>query len=195
MKLFYAPLSPFARKCRIVAFECGLSDKIEEITVLPADDPPELIATNPIVQVPSLVLDDGRSVIGSDMICSFLIAMSGNTSLYKDALGLEERRLEAFGDAAGEVSVKLRYELMRPPQRQFPDHISRLQNHIKRALEYNDSIVTPNDYNIGTIAILCALDYSELRHPDLISTLNLPNLRALQAQMAQKEIITRTRPQ
>jgi glutathione S-transferase len=194
MKLFYVPASPFARKCRIVASETGLSDKIVLVNATPSENPSELIAANPIVQVPTLILDDGRSVIGSDMICSFLIALSGNKSLYSDDLGLEERRIEGFGDAASEVAVKLRYELMRPPQKQFTDNITRLQDHIKRALTFLDSVTKADEYNLGTIATLCAIDYTDLRHSDLSATLNIPNLRALQTALANKEVIKNTTP-
>ena len=195
MKLFYAPASPFARKCRIVAFETGLGSKLKLVNAPPSENPPELIAVNPIVQIPTLILEDGRSVIGSDMICSYLIAMSGNKSLYSDDLGLEERRLEVFADGASEVAVKLRYELIRPIEKQFTDNITRLQNHIKRVLEFLDSEVNPDAYNLGTIATLCAIDYNDLRHPDLTATIKIPNLRALQKNMAAKEIVKTTAPQ
>jgi nucleoid-associated protein len=55
MKLYITGPSPFARKCRIVAREKGLADRIEEIAVDPYANAPELLASNPLVQVPTLI--------------------------------------------------------------------------------------------------------------------------------------------
>ena len=51
MKLYITTPSPFARKVRIVAREKGLSERVEEIAVDPYANAPELLATNPVVQV------------------------------------------------------------------------------------------------------------------------------------------------
>ena len=59
MKLYITAPSPFARKCRIVAREKGLIDRIEEIAVDPYANAPELLASNPVVQVPTLIAEDG----------------------------------------------------------------------------------------------------------------------------------------
>lgn len=49
MKLYITAPSPFARKCRIVAREKDLVDRIEEIVVDPYASDPALVAVNPIV--------------------------------------------------------------------------------------------------------------------------------------------------
>ena len=56
MKLYITTPSPFARKVRIVAHEKGLSERVEEIAVDPYANAPELLATNPVVQVPTLIV-------------------------------------------------------------------------------------------------------------------------------------------
>ena len=65
MKLYITTPSPFARKVRIVAREKGLSERVEEIAVDPYANAPELLETNPIVQVPTLVAQDGRPITDS----------------------------------------------------------------------------------------------------------------------------------
>ena len=58
MKLFYSPNSPYARKARVIIREKNLSS-IEEISVMPTENPPELWAVNPLGTVPALATDDG----------------------------------------------------------------------------------------------------------------------------------------
>lgn len=55
MKLFYANTSPYARKCRIVAAEKGLDDRIDFVLCNPFEAAPALKAVNPLSKVPSLV--------------------------------------------------------------------------------------------------------------------------------------------
>ena len=72
MQLLYSPTSPYARKCRVVARERGLIPGIEEVDCNPHEDPAELQAKNPLGRVPTLVLDDGRAVFDSPVICDLL---------------------------------------------------------------------------------------------------------------------------
>ena len=75
MKLYITTPSPFARKVRIVAHEKGLSERIEEIAVDPYANAPELLATNPVVQVPTLIAEDGLPLTDSPVICQYLDAL------------------------------------------------------------------------------------------------------------------------
>lgn len=89
MKLYITTPSPFARKVRIVAREKGLADRIEEIVVDPYADAPELLSTNPVVQVPTLIAADGLPLTDSPVIAEYL-----------DALGLGPRLLPSQGRSA-----------------------------------------------------------------------------------------------
>jgi glutathione S-transferase len=68
MQLWYAPTSPFARKVRIAAHELGLAYRIGLIKADPWTDK-RLRALNPLAKVPTLVLDDGRALYESALIC------------------------------------------------------------------------------------------------------------------------------
>lgn len=72
MKLYWAPASPYARKARMVIAERELGSLVEEIIVPPYDDPPELIAANPLGKVPALLTDDGLTLFDSPVICAYL---------------------------------------------------------------------------------------------------------------------------
>lgn len=62
MQLYFSPFSPYVRKCLVSAMELGLDERIE---LLPSQAHPvqrsrELIATNPLGKVPTMLTDDGQ---------------------------------------------------------------------------------------------------------------------------------------
>jgi glutathione S-transferase len=71
VKLFFAKASPFARKVRVLVAEKGIAG-IEIVEVSPWSRPAELVAANPLSQVPTLVTDDGESLYDSLVICEYL---------------------------------------------------------------------------------------------------------------------------
>ena len=125
MKLYITVPSPFARKCRIVVLEKGLADRVETQAVDPYANAPELLATNPIVQVPTLIADDGLPLTDSPVICDYL-DQTGTGPRLLPAEGLERwrvRRLETLGNAALEMGVKLVLEKRRPESERSPSWI------------------------------------------------------------------------
>ena len=61
MKLYSHPVSPFARKCRVIAHELGIKLEIVHIESARKDD--NLRKVNPLKQIPVLVLDDGSTSV------------------------------------------------------------------------------------------------------------------------------------
>ena len=72
MRLYYTVPSPFARKCRIVAREKGIA--LDEVIVDPYASDPDLVAANPLIQVPTLVTDADGAISDSPVICDWLDA-------------------------------------------------------------------------------------------------------------------------
>ena len=72
MKLIASTTSPFARRVRMLVLEKGASDAVEVIHVDPWAAPEMLTARNPLSQVPTLILDDHRVIVDSDVIGEFL---------------------------------------------------------------------------------------------------------------------------
>lgn len=75
MKLFYSPVSPYARKIRVLAIELDLFEKIEWIESHPFDDEAQLLSANPLGKVPVLQVD-GNSILDSVVICDYLQNLS-----------------------------------------------------------------------------------------------------------------------
>ncbi|MBC7431085.1 MAG: glutathione S-transferase [Rubritepida sp.] len=79
MKLHWSPRSPFVRKVMVAAHELGLADRIGTVrTVVGMEQINDaLLADNPLNKIPTLVLDDGRAIFDSLVICEYLDEMAG----------------------------------------------------------------------------------------------------------------------
>jgi glutathione S-transferase len=171
MQLFYAPFSPYARKCRVVVLEKNLADQVELMNYYPLDNPPELIAANPLARVPSLLLDDGSALCESPVICEYLDSLSPINPLYPTehkarfaALGLA-----ALADGVMEAAVACVMEGRRPVDKQYPAWVERKEAAVMRGIAAMAKDTPPADapFTIGTLAAVVALEYVTFRCPHL----------------------------
>lgn len=122
MKLFYSPIHGFIHKVLVTAHEAGVWDKIEFIPVYPIQDGYSIAAINPLHKVPTLALDDGTVLYGSQTVVEYLDSLSqSRTPLYPapgparwDAL----RRL-ALADTLFEITVVMALERLEKPPREI----------------------------------------------------------------------------
>ncbi len=197
MKLYITTPSPFARKCRIVAREKGLADRIEEIVVDPYASDPALVAVNPIVQVPSLVVEDGQAINDSPVICEWLdVHGSGPRLLSPEGSGRwRVKRLETLGNAALEMGVKRVLELRRPEHERSASWIARWTDGLSRALDAIEATApAPGDVDMGTITAAVAATWIGFRHPDIDWSGGRPKLTALREALEQRSSFVETRP-
>lgn len=197
MKLYITTPSPFARKVRIVAREKGLSERIEEIAVDPYANAPELLATNPVVQVPTLVAEDGLPINDSPVICEYLDALGEGPRLLPadGAERLRVRRLETLGNAALEMGVKLVLEKRRPEQERSPTWMSRWTLNMGRALDALEAAAPDAAHlDMGVLTAGVAVSWIGFRHPDYDWKTGRPNLVALQAALERRPSFQATVP-
>ena len=184
MKLYITTPSPFARKVRIVAREKGLSERIEEVVVDPYANAPELLSTNPVVQVPTLIAEDGQPMNDSPVICEYLDRLGGGDDLLPpsgSAEWLRVKRLETLGNQALEMGVKLVLEKRRPETERSPMWIERWTTNMGRALDALEAeTLSADNINIGTITAGIAVTWIGFRHPDYNWKTGRPNLVAFQ---------------
>jgi glutathione S-transferase len=197
MKLYITVPSPFARKCRIVAREKGLIDRIEEVAVDPSANAPELLATNPVVQVPTLIAEDGLPISDSPVICDYLDALGDGPRLLP-ADGPERlrvRRLETLGNQALEMGVKLVLEKRRPEHERSPTWIARWTENMGRALDALEAArPDPARLDLGVITAGVAVTWIGFRHPDFDLATGRPGLLALQKALEARPSFADTRP-
>jgi glutathione S-transferase len=120
MKLIYQTHSPYARKVLVAAHEMGLADRLEVIhhETSPTWRNEEVFALNPLGKVPVLVLDDGRAVFDSDVICEYLDGLHQAPRLIP-AEGwprLFALRLAALAQGLSDAGIAVRHETDRRPE-------------------------------------------------------------------------------
>jgi glutathione S-transferase len=197
MKLYITGPSPFARKCRIVAREKGLIDRIEEIAVDPYANAPELLASNPVVQVPTLIAEDGLPLNDSPVICEYLDGLGAGPRLLPvdGAERLRVRRLETLGNQALEMGVKRLLELRRPEAERSPTWIARWTENMGRALDALEAArPDPARLDMGVITAGVAVTWIGFRHPDFNWRDGRPALVQLQAALEDRSSFSQTRP-
>lgn len=166
MQLFYTPNSPYARKCRIVAMEKGVHDRIELVDTPPADNPPELLAANPLGRVPALRTDSGLLLCESPVICEYLDSLAPEPQLYADRFCV--LAFNAMADGIMDAAVACVLEGRRPEEKQWQPWIERKEQQAMRTIAKIAGIpMEGSPLSIGTISTAVALDYVSFRLPHL----------------------------
>jgi glutathione S-transferase len=91
MKLIGSDLSPFVRCVAISMNVLGLP--YEQNSILVFANPDEIKVHNPLIRVPTMVLDDGEVLVESYAILDYLGELAGNAKQLISADGPERRRV------------------------------------------------------------------------------------------------------
>ena len=195
MKLYITTPSPFSRKVRIVAREKSVA--IEEIAVDPYANAPELLVSNPVVQVPTLIARDGLPITDSLVICEYLDSIGSGPRLLplEGEDRLRVRRIETLANGALEMGVKWVLEKRRPESERSPSWIARWTGNLGRALDALEAAdLRADDLQVGTITAAVTMSWLAFRHPDYDAATGRPNLLALQAALEARPSFIETRP-
>jgi glutathione S-transferase len=168
MKLHWSPRSPFVRKVMVVAHELGLTDRLDCVRTVAATTQPHegLMRDNPLSKIPTLVLADGTVIYDSPVICEYFDSLHEGRKLFPAAIPARMTALRrlALGDGMLDFLLLWRNELTRPVQSE--PHLNTYW--VKRAkclqsLEQEAGALERTPYDIGHIAIGCALSYIDFR--------------------------------
>jgi glutathione S-transferase len=199
MKLHWSPRSPFVRKVMIVAHERRLVDRLDCVRTVAAMTKPhaELMNDNPLSKIPTLVLDDGTALYDSPVICEFLDALNGKPQLFP--IEREPRmvalRRQALGDGFLDLLVLARNERLR----EEPSEVHLRSAAVRTAavldsLEREAQALRAGRFDIGHIAIGCALSYLDFRFADQDWRNGHPGLARWHAGFAARPAVEATRP-
>ena len=167
MKLHWSPRSPFVRKVMIVAHERGLIDRLDCVRTVAAMTTPhaELMRDNPLSKIPTLVLDDGTALYDSPVICEYLDALDDKPQLFP--LDRKPRilalRRQALGDGFLDLLVLARNERLRPQPSDGQTSAAVRKAAVLASLERETDALAASAFDIGHIAIGCALSYLDFR--------------------------------
>lgn len=199
MRLLLSYTSPFARKVRIVALEKQLADRIELIEVNVVADPNSVIASNPLGQIPALVLEDGGPLYDSPVICEYLDSLAPAPQLIPTT-GPERwavLRTQALADGVMDDAVRIRQETVRRAEHERSPHwLAHWRSAIDRgvvALEAQAPALV-NSFDLGAITAACALAYLDFRLPDIPWRNSATTLSDWLAQLAQRPSFAQTAP-
>lgn len=162
MQLLYSPMSPFARKVRVVAHEAGLADRLEILVVKPFEDE-SVRSVNPLSKVPCMLTDDGTPLHDSRVICEYLDDLAGaGLTPGTGAARWRALTLQSLADGLGDAAVRTAQERRRAPGDQHADVIERQLKAINAALDLFER--EPLDgWGIGEIAVAAHLGYLDFR--------------------------------
>ncbi len=174
MKLYTASTSPFVRKVNIVIAELGLGSRIasEPVVVSPISRNEGVARDNPLVKIPTLILDDGSPLFDSPVICEYLDNLSGSPRFFP-ASGpgrWTALRRQALADGLMDAAVLLRYEqALRPEPLRWVDWMSGQQLKVTNALDALDAeaVSFGDAFDIGHVAAACACGYLDFRFAHL----------------------------
>lgn len=200
MLLRYSTTSPFVRKVSVTAAELGLSGRITRKATNPWDPADDLPQDNPLGKVPALVLDDGRRLYDSAVICEYLDSLHDGEKLFPAEGGRRWRvlSLHALADGVLEAAVSRFVERTRRPAALFwSEWDTRQGEKIARALdEFERSSETLGEgLTIAQIAAACGLAYLDFRLPEEDWRTGRPGLANWFEDFSQRPSMRETVPQ
>ncbi|HIM44861.1 MAG TPA: glutathione S-transferase [Alphaproteobacteria bacterium] len=167
MKGYGATVSPFTRKVRVAAIETGQDNLIEWEMVVMTERPVALSENNPLDKVPVVILDDGRQLYDSPVICEYLDSLHDGPKLIpRDGEARwEVLRLQALGDGVCDAAVLYGSEMRRPEAFRFQPFIERQLAKIAAGLDRFEEEIDQLDgpLTIAPIAVATGMNYMELR--------------------------------
>lgn len=167
MKLSYSPTSPYVRKVLMVAHEKGVADQVMTERIDPWASDPSFTQLNPVSKVPALTLDDGTTLFDSCVICEYLDSLGSGPAMFPPPgkARWQALRLQALGDAICDAALLRRQEMARPTEQQSSSWIERQRLAISRSLDMLEAEAGQlgDQPTIGTLAVLMALGYLDLR--------------------------------
>jgi len=173
MILRFLPHSPYVRKVLVAAHELGAIEEIEIVEAHVFDPATPLLGENPMGKVPALVRDDGSVLYDSTVICEWLDARDGRTRLFpaNGEARIQALRRNALGDGLGQAATWNIRERYRPDGERSDGYMAYYERTIERCLAALEDEAQADDgaarrFDIGDIAIACALSYLDFRYPD-----------------------------
>ena len=170
MKLLSNPLSPYGRKVNLAIAIKGLKGKIDTVATdtNPGTDA-ALNSANPLGKIPCLVLDDGRAIFDSHVVCEYLDSLAPSPVLFPKS-GPERFRTLVLGSLADgilDAALLLVYEKRFRPEEKWHAPWQQRQNaKIDRALDQleKDPPAWGQSPDYGHLTAACALGYLDFRH-------------------------------
>ena len=170
MQLYTSPTTPFGRKAVLMLMETGLAGQttLHEVAGSPLDPGTMPVERNPLGKIPALVLEDGRTLYDSRVICRYLDDRAGG-GLYPQGEALwDVLTLEATADGILEAALLMVYESrLRPEDLHYAPWVEGQWAKVARALDAIEAGWMPlleGPLTAAHLALGAALGYLDFRH-------------------------------
>ena len=163
MRLYNGPTSPFGRKVAVLYRELGLAVEEIEIHVYTAEF---LDALNPLRQIPTLELADGRAIYDSSVISLYLMELAARPDLLPQEIMFDVLTTCALADGLMETVLQRRMESLRAEKERSAEAMGKLELRIGRALRVLAASLdrfSGDGLRLDRIATACALEYTSFR--------------------------------
>ncbi|MCF6299982.1 MAG: glutathione S-transferase [Proteobacteria bacterium] len=203
MKLYYSPTSPYARKVRMLIVELGMEQQIENIIIDPFNNKPELLQINPLGKVPTLVINEDKTLFSSPLICRYLMSLNKCKQLVTHLEKWQIYRWEALSDGLTDTAYNLMMENhKRPKNEQSPKWISKWSIEIKSVLGYIEKYIEElgPETTLAHLAIGSSIGYLDFRFQSILHKKNnvqeflYPNLLNWYSKFSNNESMKTTIP-
>jgi len=193
--------SPYVRRVAVSLHLLGLPFERNAISVFADAD--EMRRINPVVRIPSLILDDGEVLIDSAAILDHIDETVGPERALLPPRGAERRRalrMVALATAAIDKAGAIAYErLLRPADKVYPAWIERCHGQLAGALDALEALPR-SPWHMGErpmqpdITVGGMLGYLRLRVPDALAAGRYPGLERFSAACEALPAFAATRP-
>jgi len=201
MKLIYSPASPYVRKVLVTLKELDLESKVEfvKVSTTVVDQSEVLAAANPLTRIPTLVMDNGKSLYDSRVITQYLVSLVPSCAFYPASgeARWDVLRLEATAEGLMDSAVNARYERgLRPAEKQWDDWVDGQMKKVHGALKALDGEAASfgDSLNAGIIATACACGYLDFRYKDIGWRESYPALASWYAKFSERKSMQETQP-
>lgn len=200
MQLLINTTSPFGRTAHIALIEKGFEFDVTYVN--PWADDPELMKANTAGRVPALVLDSGEALTECMLICQWAEAERPEPSLYA---GDGARVIALSGVAMGVVEAAVHTlvgrvitsgALTEPAFDDAPVGQRRRRSMITGLERIDEQLqgLEGAPFSLAAYTPIVALDYIDFRFPDAAWIPQVPRLRALRDEHAERPSIKQTLP-
>ena len=195
MRLLTSPASPFARKAYACAIARGVEEGIELVPTNTATST-ELPGLNPLGKIPVLVLEDGRTIYDSPVICDYLDTLGSAAPMTPPAgpARLRVALMHALADGIMDAAVARRGQVGLPLDEGRQAFIARQQAAVERGLATLEANPPEGLADVGAIAVACALGYLDFRFAAEPWRDRFPRLAAWLASVQAHPALARTMP-
>ena len=198
MKLHWSPKSPFVRKVMVCAHELGVAGQLTPVRSIAAmlRPNPQIMEDNPLSKIPTLVLDDGRTLFDSVVICEYLDTQAGGDLFPREGdARWRALRWHALGDGLLDALILWRNERERDqPLPPLLDAFDLKTRACLALLDQEADALGAAPFAIGHVAVGCALGYLDYRFEALRWRMLAPRLADWFADARERESFRATEP-